>query len=110
MTYVDTEQDVQKLIEKTEVEGDQDESVEASNNAFAFAKVWSSHRDTLDEMSDGMSEANQDDTWAQTLAKIQEEQMRERIQEKSGRGVRRKAAQLKVIVRSLVHSVNKISC
>ena len=93
--YTDTEHDVEKLIEKTELEGDQSES-EASNNAFAFAKVWSSHRDSLDEMPDEASETYQDDSWAHALAKILEEQKREEIQEQSGRGVRRKAAQLKV--------------
>lgn len=93
---LDTEQDVQRLIEKTELEGDKVEASDAPNNAFAFAKVWSSHRDALDDMPDEVSDAVQDDSWAQTLAKIQEEQQHEQAQEKSGRGVRRKAAQLKV--------------
>lgn len=94
--YLDNDQDVEKLIEKTEREGDDTETTEASSNAFAFAKVWSSHKDALDEIPDEVNDDVQDDSWAQTLAKIQEEQKREQAQEKSGRGVRRKAAQLKV--------------
>lgn len=74
------------------MEGDEPDSKEASNNAFAFAKVWSAHKDALDEMADEVDDVAQADLWAQTLAKIADEQQRVVAQEKVGRGVRRKAA------------------
>ena len=91
---IDSETDVQALVEKIETEGDQ-ESTNPASNAMSFAKVWSAQKNVLDEISD---EGNQvaDDSWAMTLQKIAAEQSRSQTQEKSGRGVRRKAAQAKV--------------
>ncbi|KAI5124175.1 hypothetical protein M0805_000981 [Coniferiporia weirii] len=90
-----SENDVDKLIEKIEGGGDGTEPSEPTNNAFAFAKVWSAHRDDLDELSEEPEGADQADSWAQTLQKISAEQVRTKGQEMVGRGVRRKAALLK---------------
>lgn len=60
---------------------------------FSFAKIWTADRDTLEDVQD---EADQGDSWANTLQKLNAE--RDRIKEaeeaKSGRGSKRKAAQL----------------
>lgn len=58
--------------------------------SFAFAKIWSADKDTLEEVDD----VDQGDSWAQTLQKITLE--REKVREKevviSGRGAPRRAA------------------
>ncbi|KLO20752.1 hypothetical protein SCHPADRAFT_816295 [Schizopora paradoxa] len=87
ITY--TEQDIDNLIEKTEKEGD-NVAEESSNNAMAFAKIWSLHKDGVEDLEDDTKE--QDDAWAQTLAKMADEQKRAEKEEKTGRGTRRKAA------------------
>ena len=98
----DIDNDVQSLIEKVETEGDQ-ESTAQTNNALAFAKVWSAQKGELDDLPDDAVEKEQDDSWAQTLQKITEEKSRVQAEEKSGRGVRRKAAQAKVVYSSEPH-------
>lgn len=94
---VDTDSDVQSLIEKIETEGDED-SPAVTNNALSFAKVWSAQKGELDELPENADQKDQSDSWAQTLQKIAAEQKRVQAQEKSGRGVRRKAAQAKVSI------------
>lgn len=88
----DTEQDIDNLIEKTEKEGDVVE--ESSNNAMAFAKIWSLHKEDVEELPDDKND--QDDAWAQTLAKMVDDQKQAEKEEKTGRGARRKAALTKV--------------
>ena len=97
----DSDHDVQSLIEKIETEGDQDAAAHA-NNALAFAKVWSAQKGELDEIPDNTEEQNGGDSWAQTLQKIAAEQSRVQVEEKSGRGAKRKAARAKVIHFSLI--------
>ncbi|KAF8078789.1 SNF2 family DNA-dependent ATPase [Lyophyllum atratum] len=84
-----TEQDIEKLIERTEKEGDEEAQVK-EGMSFAFAKVWAADKDTLEEVED----VDQGDSWAQTLQKIIVE--RDKTQDKvialSGRGVKRRAA------------------
>lgn len=94
---------MEKLIEKTEKEGDHTETDEASKAAFAFAKVWSAHNDSLEDLP-GSAEVHDDptDSWAQTLAKIAAETVQVQTHEAVGRGVRRKTAQTKVSYRRLV--------
>ncbi|KAH8119925.1 hypothetical protein DFH11DRAFT_1557318 [Phellopilus nigrolimitatus] len=93
ITYSET--DVEKLVEKIETEGDQVESSESSNNAFAFAKVWSAHKDVFDELPDDIEDADKADSWTQALQKIAADQTRVEAREEVGRGVRRKAALVK---------------
>ena len=88
---------MQSLIEKIETEGDQDASAQA-NNALAFAKVWSAQKGELDEMAENADEQDGGDSWAQTLKRIAAEQTRMKAEEKSGRGVKRKAAQARVTI------------
>ncbi|KAG6854234.1 hypothetical protein C0991_009252 [Blastosporella zonata] len=84
-----SEQDIEKLVEKTEKEGDEQEQVK-EGMSFAFAKVWAADKDSLEEVED----VDQGDSWAQTLKKITEE--RDKVQMEdialSGRGVKRRAA------------------
>jgi hypothetical protein len=94
----DSEQDIDRLLDKTEQGGDEQE-VESSKSAFSFARVFSADKDTLEEMPDE-KEGTQDgnDSWAQTLARLAQLQAaaKDKATELSGRGVRRKAARLKV--------------
>lgn len=94
--FADSDNDIQQLIEKTEKEGDQQEST--TGEAFSFAKVWSAEQDD-DDTPDGRAE---EDAWAQTLARIAEERLKERAKEETGRGVRRKAAAVFPQVRASV--------
>lgn len=65
----DTDHDVEKLIEKTEKEGDHEEPEKNEGLSFAFAKIWAADKDTLEEMADDAAQINdKDDSWAQTLA------------------------------------------
>ncbi|SJL05568.1 uncharacterized protein ARMOST_08931 [Armillaria ostoyae] len=88
ITY--TDHDVDNLIEKTEKEGDQDESAKEGGAAFSFAKVWTADRDTLEEVRD----EDQGDSWTTTLQLItaEHEKTQQREVVATGRGVRRKAA------------------
>ncbi|KDQ63375.1 hypothetical protein JAAARDRAFT_169132 [Jaapia argillacea MUCL 33604] len=92
ITY--TDHDLDKLIEKTETEGDQSEADKAGANSggglFAFAKIWSADKDTLEELEE--VPVDQGDSWAQTLERITAEKERVVAQEVTGRGARRKAA------------------
>ncbi|TDL28199.1 hypothetical protein BD410DRAFT_739739 [Rickenella mellea] len=88
-----SETDVQKLIEKTEVEGDKQEDTEGKSS-FSFAKVWLSDKDTLEDLEEKEVPGDQTDSWAQTLAKIAEDSTQVLVQELYGRGVRRKATRI----------------
>ena len=85
---LDSEGDIQQLIERTEKEGDKQEPTAGEGGTFSFAKVWSAEQD----VEDTPDERAQEDAWAQTLARIAEERSKERAKEETGRGVRRKAA------------------
>lgn len=89
----DTDQDIDKLIEKTEKEGDQQETVKEGGLSFAFAKIWAADKDSLEEVEDEAPDG-QEDSWAQTLQRITAEREKAQIQEVAlaGRGARRKAA------------------
>lgn len=88
---VDSDADIDQLIEKTEKEGDGSDAPK-DGAAFSFAKVWSAEKDQLEDVPD----EDQVDSWANTLTKINEEREKERQQEiaVSGRGSRRKAADM----------------
>ena len=88
---LDSEADLENLIKKTEVEGDEVQSNEAANNAFSFAKVFFANKNALEDLPDDNTEDNGADSWAQTLAKIAAAQGNTTGVEKSGRGARRKA-------------------
>jgi len=100
----DTDHDIEKLIEKTEVEGDQEE-ITKDSAVFSFAKVWSADKDSLEELEDhALNGQEAGDSWAQTLERIELEQLKEKEQVVTGRGVRRRAAALfpQVMSRSFV--------
>ncbi|KAJ8083792.1 hypothetical protein PM082_002558 [Marasmius tenuissimus] len=84
-----TDHDIDKLIEKTEKEGDAEEVQREGANSFSFAKIWTSDKDQLQEVRD----ENQEDSWALTLQKINAEMELAKAKEAAhlGRGVRRKA-------------------
>lgn len=98
-TWLDSEHDVETLIEKIETEDDTEGSAETANNAFAFAKVWSAHKDDLEEIPEEVVDTEQGDSWAQTLQKIAAEQSRVEASQEVGRGARRKA-KAKVCIKS----------
>jgi len=81
-----------KLIEKTELEGDQEDKPK-EGQAFSFAKIWAADRDSLEEIEDN----DQVDSWAVTLKQIEHERAKEvaRAEAESGRGRRRAAAAAK---------------
>jgi chromodomain-helicase-DNA-binding protein 4 len=89
---LDSENDIQQLIEKTEKEGDQQELAAGENAAFSFAKVWATEKEGTQVLEENAEEQAQEDAWAQTLARIAEERLKEQTKEATGRGVRRKAA------------------
>lgn len=86
---LDSDADIDQLIEKTEKEGDESDAPK-DGAAFSFAKVWSAEKDQLEDVQD----EDQVDSWANTLEKINVERQKERQNEiaVSGRGARRKAA------------------
>ncbi|KAJ6519648.1 SNF2 family DNA-dependent ATPase [Mycena sanguinolenta] len=88
ITYTDT--DIDKLIDKTEQEAEPENTNEEGALSFSFAKVWAADKDTLDDVV----EEEDQDSWAQTLQKINEDRDRVRATEMalSGRGARRRAA------------------
>lgn len=94
----DSDNDIDKLLEKTEKEAVKEAPKAAGGLSFAFAKIWAAENDSLEEVV----EEDQTDSWAQTLQKINTE--REKEQEKhiaeSGRGARRKAADIAKVVSS----------
>ncbi len=91
---VDSEHDVDNLIEKTEKEGDQVEPDSGgAGSLFAFAKVWSADKDDLEELAEQAPEHTEEaDSWAKALELIAARKAAEQEKEVTGRGVRRKAA------------------
>lgn len=91
---LDSDQDLDKLIEKTETENEQPkEANEDTGHAFSFAKVWTAENDGLEEVDEQVHElAETFDSWAHTLELIAKEQAQMKSTERTGRGVRRKAA------------------
>jgi len=88
---IDTEQDVDNLIEKTRREAVLDKAG-GNSLTFNFAKVWAADKDELEEIV----EEDQTDSWAQALQKLnqhKEEDHHKQLAE-TGRGVRRKAADI----------------
>lgn len=102
----DSDNDIDKLLEKTEKEAVKEASKAAGGLSFAFAKIWAAENDSLEEVV----EEDQTDSWAQTLQKINTE--REKEQEKqiaqSGRGARRKAADIAKVVSSGTFSLKAL--
>ncbi|KAG0704357.1 SNF2 family DNA-dependent ATPase [Suillus ampliporus] len=90
ITYV--ENDIDKLIERTEVEGDQEAATKETGLSFAFAKVWAADKDTMEEIQEDVPETEQGDSWAQALERIAAAKGAQQVTEVTGRGARRKAA------------------
>jgi hypothetical protein len=84
------------LIEKTETETEEaprEEAGDDTGQAFTFAKVWTAENERLEELEDQTPENMEtSDTWAHALELIAKEQARAKATERTGRGVRRKAA------------------
>jgi len=90
--FLDLEGDVEKLIEKTEVEGDQQAATKETGLSFAFAKVWAAHKDAMEEIQEDVPDIEQGDSWLQALERIAAVKDAKKVAEVTGRGVRRKAA------------------
>ncbi|GJJ09860.1 hypothetical protein Clacol_004084 [Clathrus columnatus] len=87
-----SEQDIDKLIIRTEEEGD---AVAEDNNTsgFGFAKLWEAYKDVLKEVQEDASTEDQDTGfWDSILAKATEEQAKIGAAEVTGRGAKRRAA------------------
>jgi chromodomain-helicase-DNA-binding protein 4 len=82
------------LIEKTETEeGQVEETGGDTGQAFSFAKIWTAEVGELEEMADLAHEHTEAaDSWVHTLELIVKEQAQAKAVERTGRGVRRKAA------------------
>lgn len=89
---LDSEHDIDQLIEKTEKEGDQIEQQPGGDSLFSFAKVWAAEKDQLEDMPDEVNDPGTEDSWAQTLERLAVQREIEKTQEATGRGVRRRAA------------------
>ncbi|KAI6047780.1 P-loop containing nucleoside triphosphate hydrolase protein [Pisolithus marmoratus] len=86
-----TDNDLDKLIEKTEVEGEKEEVAKDGGLKFNFAKVWAANKDAFEDIGEETLEPH-DDSWAQTLERMAAVKNASQVQEATGRGVRRKAA------------------
>ena len=104
----DSDHDVDKLIEKTEQEGETEERT-TDGLSFSFAKIWATDKENLEEIPD--DEQEQGDSWAQTLQRMNAEKDKLQSQEaaQSGRGARRKAALLKQVSSLLLNSPQRAS-
>lgn len=82
------------MIEKTETEeAPPEETGEETGQAFTFAKVWTAENEVLEELEDqALEHTETTDTWARALELIAKEQVQSKAAERTGRGVRRKAA------------------
>ena len=70
-----------------------EETSEDPGEAFSFAKVWTAENDALEELEDqALEHMEAHDSWAHALKLIAEEQAQMKATERTGRGVRRKAA------------------
>lgn len=90
-SFLDADHDVDALIEKTETEGDESEESTAGAN-FSFAKIWTSEKESLEELQEDANLDQQSDAWQLALQRLAQERETERAMELTGRGVRRKAA------------------
>ena len=89
----DSDLDLDKLIEKTETDEQPKETGEDTGHAFSFAKVWTAENDGLEEVDDQAHEPSGTvDSWTHTLELIAKEKAQMKATERTGRGVRRKAA------------------
>ena len=82
------------MIEKTETdETPPEETGEDPGQALSFAKVWTADNDVLEELENPTREHTAPtDSWAHALELIAKEQTQTKAAERTGRGVRRKAA------------------
>jgi chromodomain-helicase-DNA-binding protein 4 len=82
---------VGNLIEKTQREAVQDKAG-GSGLSFSFAKVWAARKDELEEVV----EEDQTDSWAHALQRLNEQKQMDHNRQlaESGRGVRRRAADI----------------
>lgn len=97
--FADTDNDIDKLLEKTEREAVKEAPKASGGLTFAFAKVWAAEKDVLEDIG----EEDQTDSWAQTLEKINQNRAKEQEKEAtlSGRGARRRAADIAKVFTSM---------
>lgn len=102
----DSDQDVDRLIEKTQREAVQEGP--KAGGSFSFAKVWAADKDALQEVV----EDDQTDSWAHALEKLNEERQKEQDRHlaNSGRGVRRRAADIAKVRPDIVSCIVYIEC
>lgn len=98
------------MIEKTETEeAPREETGEDTGQGFTFAKIWTAENEVLEDLEDQELEHTEaTDTWAHALELIAKEQAQVKAAERTGRGVRRKAAiaaenQVQSVVRSVTN-------
>ena len=89
---LDTDHDLDRLIQKTEIEGEDKDIASDPSLKFSFAKVWAAEKDALEDIGNSAPDVDQGDSWAQALRRIAAKQDIASEKEVTGRGVRRKAA------------------
>lgn len=98
MTYstIDSEEDIDNLIARTEKEGE--DVPEATRSSFGFAKLWVVEKDTLEEVSEDVTaDAHDDGFWGDVLARAAAEKAKAKAAEVTGRGAKRRAAAVQVL-------------
>lgn len=89
----DTDHDLDKLIERTEVKGDEGNIINSEPGLkFSFAKVWAAEKDVLEDIGDIVPDIDHGDSWAQALERVAARKDASKENEVTGRGVRRRAA------------------
>lgn len=95
----DTDADIDKLIDRTEKEGDQ---VEEAASAFNFAKLWVIEKDALEEVPDEPANESQDGGfWDAILARAAKEKADKNEGEANGPRPKRRAAAVVQVVFTL---------
>ncbi|KAF8519115.1 P-loop containing nucleoside triphosphate hydrolase protein [Hysterangium stoloniferum] len=86
-----SEADIDKLIERTELEGDK--VAESAESGFGFAKLWVVEKDSMEEIiEDTPPDTEENGFWEDVLARATNEKAKAKAAEVTGRGAKRKAA------------------
>lgn len=89
---LDTDVDIEKLILRTEHEGDEVAEGSTNTSSFGFAKLWTADKDVLEEIQEDTPQDQDTSFWDAMLAKVTEEQAKAKAAEVTGRGAKRRAA------------------
>lgn len=90
-TCLDSENDVEKLIEKLETQDSEPAQPTGAAMSFSFAKIWERDRNTLEEVPEEAMADDAQDFWEGVLARSRLEQQAREAKQQTGRGVRRNA-------------------